>query len=231
MYTAIHASCSSRSRTVQGESTNSRPRRRVSHDITYNVRLPSTLGGELWFPIRAIIRGPDIPQLVDISKQVAARMREFPGLVDINPNLNLNSPELQVKVDRQRAADLGVRMADVGSTVRLMYSGRDEISTFKEGSEQYSVTMQLLTEQRDNPDVLGRLMVPSSKVGQVRLENLATIQRGSGPATLWRYNREFQVSVNANVAAGYPLDAAAAYTVRSIKAVGLPPGYSYLFSG
>src|SRR5437870_4389144 len=200
-------------------------------NITYNVRLPSTLGGELWFPIRAIIRGPDIPQLVEISKQVAARMREFPGLVDINPNLNLNSPELQVKVDRQRAADLGVRMADVGSTVRLMYSGRDEISTFKEGSEQYSVTMQLLTEQRDNPDVLGRLMVPSSKVGQVRLENLATIQRGSGPATLWRYNREFQVSVNANVAAGYPLDAAAAYTVRSIKAVGLPPGYSYLFSG
>src|SRR2546421_4033703 len=49
-----------------------------------------------------------------------------------------NSPELQVKVDRQRAADLGVRMADVGSTVRLMYSGRDEISTFKEGSEQRS---------------------------------------------------------------------------------------------
>ncbi len=200
-------------------------------NITYNVRLPSTLGGEQWFPIRAIIRGPDIPQLVEISKQVAARMREFPGLVDINPNLNLNSPELQVKVDRQRAADLGVRMADVGSTVRLMYSGRDEISTFKEGSEQYSVTMQLLTEQRDNPDVLGRLMVPSSKVGQVRLENVATIQRGSGPATLWRYNREFQVSVNANIVAGYPLDAAAAYTVRSIKAVGLPPGYSYLFSG
>ncbi len=200
-------------------------------NITYNVRLPSTLGGEQWFPIRAIIRGPEIPRLVEISKQVAARMRPFPGLVDINPNLNLNNPELQVKVDRQRAADLGVRMADVSTTVRLMYSGQDEISTFKEGSEQYPVTMQLLTEQRDNPEVLARLMVPSSKVGQVRLENIAAIQRGAGPASLWRYNREFQVSVNANVAAGYPLDAAAAYTVRSIKAVGLPPGYAYSFSG
>src|SRR5712692_9649066 len=200
-------------------------------NVTYNVRLPSTLGGEQYFPIRAIIRGPDIPHLVDISKQVAAKMRDFPGLVDINPNLNLNNPELQVKVDRQRAADLGVRMADVSTTVRLMYSGEDEISTFKEGSEQYPVTMQLLTEQRDNPEVLARLMVPSSKVGQVRLENIAAIQRGAGPASLWRYNREFQVSVNANVAAGYPLDAAAAYTVRSIKAVGLPPGYAYSFSG
>ncbi len=200
-------------------------------NVTYNVRLPSTLGGEQYYPIRAIIRGPDIPRLIEISKQVASRMREFPGLVDVNPNLNLNTPELQVKVDRQRAADLGVRMADVGSTVRLMYSGQDEISTFKEGSEQYPVTIQLLTEQRDNPDVLARLMVPSSKVGQVRLESIATVQRGAGPAALWRYNREFQVTVNANMAAGYPLDAAAAHTVRSISAVGLPPGYSFRFSG
>ncbi len=200
-------------------------------NVTYNVRLPSTLGGEQFFPVRAIIRGPDIPQLIELSKKVSAKMREFPGLVDVNPNLNLNTPELQVKVDRQRAADLGVRMADVGSTVRLMYSGQDEISTFKEGSEQYPVTMMLLTEQRDNPDVLGRLMVPSSKVGQVRLENVATIQRGSGPATLWRYNREFQVSVGANLAPDTPLDAAAAHTVRSINAVGLPVGYSFRFSG
>jgi hydrophobic/amphiphilic exporter-1 (mainly G- bacteria), HAE1 family len=201
------------------------------HNVTYNVRLPSTLGGEQFYPIRAIIRGPDIPQLIEISKQVAARMREFPGLVDINPNLNLNTPELQVKVDRQRAADLGVRMTDVSATVRLMYSGEDEISTFKEGSEQYPVTIQLLTEQRDNPDVLARLMVPSTKVGQVRLENIATIQRGAGPASLWRYNREFQVTVNSNIAAGYPLDAAASYTTRSIRAVGLPPGYSFQFGG
>jgi HAE1 family hydrophobic/amphiphilic exporter-1 len=142
----------------------------------------------------------------------------------------LNTPELQVKVDRQRAADLGVRMTDVSATVRLMYSGEDEISTFKEGSEQYPVTIQLLTEQRDNPEVLARLMVPSTR-GLVRLENVATIQRGAGPASLWRYNREFQVTVNSNIAAGYPLDAAAAYTTRSIRAVGLPPGYSFLFGG
>jgi HAE1 family hydrophobic/amphiphilic exporter-1 len=79
--------------------------------------------------------------------------------------------------------------------------------------------------------VLARLMVPSPKVGQVRLENIATILRGAGPASLWRYNREFQVTVNANIAAGYPLDAAAAHTARSIRTVGLPPGYSYLFGG
>jgi HAE1 family hydrophobic/amphiphilic exporter-1 len=222
---------SQRKRTHEQMATEIRRILGTFRNVTSNVRLPSTLGGEQYYPIRAIIRGPDIPRLVEISKQVAARMREFSGLVDVNPNLNLNTPELQVKVDRLRAADLGVRMADVGSTVRLMYSGEDEISNFKEGSEQYPVTMQLLTEQRDNPEVLARLMVPSSKVGQVRLESVATIQRGEGPASLWRYNREFQVTVNANIAAGYPLDAAAGYTSRSIRSVGLPPGYTFLFSG
>src|SRR6202167_2568899 len=201
------------------------------HNVTYNVRLPSVLGGEIYFPISAVIRGPDLNQLAEISKKVADRMHQYPDLVDINPSLNLNTPELQVKVDRQRAADIGVRMTDVSDAVRLFYSGEDEITRFKEGSEQYPVTMQLLPEQRDNPDVLNRMMVPSSKLGQVRLESVATIGRGFGPSTLWRYNREFEVSVYANIASGYPLDLAAAHTISSIKEVGLPAGYSYLFSG
>ncbi|HEX8879208.1 MAG TPA: efflux RND transporter permease subunit, partial [Candidatus Acidoferrum sp.] len=200
-------------------------------NMTYNVRLPSVLGGEIYFPISAVIRGPELSKLAEISKAAADRMAKYPELVDVNPSLNLNTPELQVKVDRQRAADIGVRMTDISDAVRLFYSGEDEITRFKEGSEQYPVTMQLLPQQRDNPDVLARMMVPSSKLGQVRLENVATIQRGAGPATLQRYNREFQVGVYANVAAGYPLDLAAAHTVQAIRDVGLPAGYSYLFSG
>jgi HAE1 family hydrophobic/amphiphilic exporter-1 len=148
------------------------------HNVTYNVRLPSVLGGEIYFPISAVIRGPDLNQLAEISKKVADRMRKYPDLVDVNPSLNLNTPELQVKVDRQRAADIGVRMTDISDAVRLFYSGEDEITRFKEGSEQYPVTMQLLPGAARQPDVLNRMMVPSSKLGQVRLESVATIGRG-----------------------------------------------------
>ncbi len=200
-------------------------------NMVSNVRLPSVFGGETYFPIGAVIRGPELNQLADLSKQVADLMRKYPELVDVNPSLNLNTPELQVKVDRQRAADIGVRMSDVSDAVRLFYSGEDEITRFKEGSEQYPVIMQLLERQRDNPDVLAQMMVPSTKLGQVRLENVATIVRGAGPATLWRYNREFEVTVYANVASGYPLDLAAAHTIDSIKQIGLPAGYSYRFTG
>src|SRR5258707_3291147 len=108
-------------------------------------------------------------QLAEISKRVAGLMMKYPELVDVNPSLNLNTPELQVKLDRQRAADSGVRMTDVSDAVRLFYSGEDEITRFKEGSEQYPVTMKLLPAQPDNPDVLARMMVAVSKIGHARL--------------------------------------------------------------
>jgi hydrophobic/amphiphilic exporter-1 (mainly G- bacteria), HAE1 family len=200
-------------------------------NIMFTVRLPTVLGGENYSPIRAVIRGPDVDKLAVYGVRAANAMREYPGMVDINPDLRLNKPELEVKVDRQRAADLGVSMADVGSAVRLMYSGEDEISTFKEGSEQYPVVMQLQPEQRDNMDVLARLMVPSATQGQVRLASVATIERGAGPQTLSRYNRQFQNSVTAQVARGYPLDAAADATSRAIRSLHLPPAYSFGFSG
>ena len=200
-------------------------------NIAISVRLPTVLGGENYAPVRAVIRGPDIAKLAVYGQRAALKMSEWPGMLDAAPDLKLNKPELQVKVDRQRAADLGVRMADVASAVRLMYSGQDEISTYKEGSEQYPVTMQLLPEQRDNPDILAQLMVPSAKEGQVRLESVAAIERGNGPITISRYNRQFQVSILANVVPGYPLDAAADATRRAILSLKMPAGYSFGFSG
>lgn len=201
-------------------------------DMRSRVMIPSALGGgETYFPIRAPILGPDFKKVTEIAKEIAIRMRTVPGLLDVDPGMSINSPELQVKIDRQRASDLGVRATDIAGAVRLMIAGEDQISTYKEGDEQYDVTMQLLPEQQKNPEVLSRLMIPSTKVGQVRLDNVATILRGVGPARIERYNRQFQVSVNASNAPDFPLDAAARATGEEIRKVGLPPGYTYRFTG
>jgi len=88
-------------------------------------------------------------------------------------------PRLQVRIDRQRASDW-VFAPPTSPAVRLMISGEDQISTYKEGDEQYDVTLQLLPEQQRDREVLARLMIPSSKVGQVRLDNIATIEHGLG---------------------------------------------------
>jgi len=136
-----------------------------------------------------------------------------------------------VKVDRQKASDLGVRVSDVAHAVRLMFSGEDEISTYKEGDEQYRVTMMLLPEQRNNPEMLSRLMVPSAKLGQVRLDNLAAIVRGAGPSRIERYNRQFQVGLNANLQPGVPLDEAARLANQAVSHLNLPEGYKFKHSG
>ena len=196
-------------------------------NLRSKIIIPSALGGgEMFFPIRTLILGPDFLKSAELSKQVAERIRAIPGLLDVEASVSLNSPELQVKIDRQRASDLGVRAADVASAVRLMISGEDQISTYKEGDEQYDVTLQLLPEQQRDREVLERLMIPSTKVGQVRLDNLATIQHGLGPSRIERFNRQFQVSVNANNAPDFPLDLAARTVNEEIRKVGLPSGYS-----
>jgi HAE1 family hydrophobic/amphiphilic exporter-1 len=204
----------------------------VYPNLRYRVMMPSALGGgETYFPIRALILGPDFAKVASLAQETASRLRRIPGLVDIDTSMSINSPELDVKIDRQRASDLGVRAADVGNAVRLMIAGEDQISTYKEGDEQYDVTLQLLPEQQKDPEVLSRLMIPSSKVGQVRLDSVAQIARGLGPARIDRYNRQFQGGIYGNNAPDFPLGDAARAVAEDVRRAGLPPGYSFRFSG
>jgi HAE1 family hydrophobic/amphiphilic exporter-1 len=203
-------------------------------NMRYRVNIPSALGGggeAQFYPIRGSLLGQDFNKVAELAKQGSDEMKKMPGLVDVEPGLNLNNPELQVRVDRQKASDLGVRIADVARAVRLMFSGEDEISTYKEGDEQYRVTMQLLPEQRNNPEMLARLMVPSTKLGQTRLDNLAAITRGAGPSRIERLNRQFQVSLNSNLRPSVALDEGARQAMEAIGRVNRPAGYKFTFFG
>ncbi|MCC6862150.1 MAG: efflux RND transporter permease subunit [Bryobacterales bacterium] len=196
------------------------------------VSFPNALGGRDSFsPIRGMLLGPDLQKLSDIAKEVSAELMSTPSVVDVKANVNLNNPELQVNIDRARASDLGVRVADIAGAVRLSMSGEDQISTYKEGSEQYPVTIRLMPAQRDNPAVLSRLLVPSSKLGLIRLDSVARLERGLGPSRIDRYNRQFSVGIYGNVAPGHSLAEAAADTQAVVNKIGLPTGYQLRFSG
>jgi hydrophobic/amphiphilic exporter-1 (mainly G- bacteria), HAE1 family len=209
--------------------------RAASTDYAYarpRVNFPNILGGRDTFaPIRAMLLGPDIRTLVEIGKTVNQELLKEPTITDIKVNLNLNNPELQVNIDRQLASDLGVRVADIAGAVRLLMSGEDQISTFKEGSEQYPVMMRLLSHQRDNPEVLGRLLVPSATRGLIRLDSIASLQHGLGPSRIDRYARQFGIGIYGNVANTASLNEAAAAAQRVFQRIDLPPGYSVRFSG
>ena len=196
------------------------------------VAFPNTLGGRDTFaPIRAQLLGPDLAPIVEIAKQANTELLKVPSVSDIKVNLNLSAPEMQVKIDRTRASDLGVRVSDISSAVRLLMSGEDEISTYKEGAEQYPVTMRLLPGQRDEPLMLSRILVPSARLGLIRLDSVASLERGFGPSRIDRYARQFSVGIMGNVAPGYSLSDAADATMATIRNIGLPAGYSMIFSG
>ena len=195
------------------------------------ITFPNILGGRDSFaPIRLQLLGPDINKLVGFAKQLNAELLRESSIVDVKVNLNLNNPELQVKIDRGLASDLGVRVSDVAASVRMLMSGEDQISTFKEGSEQYPVMMRLLPGQRDDKLVLSRLLVPSAK-GLVRLESVASLEQGVGPSRIDRFNRQFSVGVYGNVALGSSLGVAADAAAAAIDRVTLPPGYRVVVAG
>ena len=196
------------------------------------INFPNVLGGRDSFsPIRGMLLGPEIKVISAIAKDVSKELMKSTSVVDIKANINLNNPELQVKIDRPKASDLGVRVSDIGGAVRLLMSGEDEISTYKEGSEQYPVTIRLMPGQRDNPDMLSRLLVPSAKVGLIRLDSVAQLERGLGPSRIDRYARQFSVGLYGNVAPGHSLNEAAADTLAVVDKVGMPAGYQLKFSG
>ena len=195
------------------------------------VTFPNILGGrDAFAPIRLQLLGPDISKLVGFAKSINTELAKEPSIVDIKVNLNLNNPELQVNIDRGLASDLGVRVSDVANSVRLLMSGEDQISTFKEDSEQYPVMMRLLPHQRDDKNVLSRLLVPSAK-GLIRLDSVAQLEQGLGPSRIDRFNRQFSVGIYGNVALGSSLGVAATAAADAISRVSLPPGYRVAFSG
>jgi HAE1 family hydrophobic/amphiphilic exporter-1 len=137
---------------------------------------------------------------------------------------------VHVAVDRKRAADLGIRMSTVGTALRLMVAGDDQISTYREGAEQYPIKIRVLENQRRDVNSIGKLTVPSPQ-GPVRIDNIAKLQRGLGPSTLQRFNRQFSVGINADTAPGRALDEAVA-TVRQLAAgLDMSPEYALVLTG
>jgi HAE1 family hydrophobic/amphiphilic exporter-1 len=182
------------------------------------------------YAISLNLLGPDLNQLADYSMKLLAATQQTSSIVDPKLSLSVSNPEIHVAVDRRRAADLGVRMATIGNTLRLAVSGDDLISFYKEGQEQYPVKIRVLESQRRDAQEIGRLTVPSPN-GPVRIDNIARIEAGLGPSALQRSNRQFTVMLNAGLAPGHALDEAANEIRRLVAALNLPPTMSFRMQG
>ena len=158
-------------------------------------------GGNQNADIQFIINGPDLVKLDTYSKQLVARVRQMKGVVDVDTSLNAGKPEVSVRVDRPKAADLGVQIADAAEALRLLVGG-DQVTTYNEGGEQYQVHLRAKAANRSTQEAVASLTVPSARLGTVSLDNVATFSRGSAPSDINRLRRQRQVTVFANLLPG-----------------------------
>lgn len=180
--------------------------------------------------VQMVIAGPDMKKLDQYSASMVEKMKNNPNIVDADRTLLPGKPELRVSIDRQRAADMGVRVADISQALNIMIAGQ-EITTFNEGTEQYDVVVRAQGEFRRNPESLRRMTVPSSFGWTVGLENLVKVEEGTGPATIDRLNRQRQVTVLANVPRGGAQSAAVESVRQYALEAAMEPGYAIVPTG
>ena len=194
-------------------------------DLKADVSLvPIMSGGMAQAMIMYDVSGPDLKQLEKYSESIQASMRKIPGAVDVSSNLVTGKPEVSVKIDREKAADLGVSVADVASALQLLVGGM-KVSTYEEAGQQYEVRVRAERQFRADAEALGVLTVPSMKLGAVPLTDVVTLESGTGPAQINRLNRRRQVTFLANVSPGFSEAAVLDGVKQAIAAENMPDGY------
>jgi len=169
------------------------------------------------------LAGPDLAELKRVSDRIAQRLAATEGIVDVDTNLDLDQPQVHVRVDRARLAEYGLTAADVYDVVQTLLTAR-EVSKFTADGRRYDVRVKVLPEQARSFRDVSAMAVRTGTGELVRLENLATVQPAVGPAAINRRDRERSVLVTANLSQGMTLDRAVT-ALEQIVDEELPAGY------
>ncbi|MEO8436071.1 MAG: efflux RND transporter permease subunit [Pyrinomonadaceae bacterium] len=174
--------------------------------------------------IQFVLGGPDLQKLTKYSEDLLAKMKTIPDVVDADSTLIGGKPEVRVVIDRARAGDLGVRIGDISQALNTLVAGQ-KVSTFNAGIDQLNVRVRAIGEFRASVEALKRMIVTSSKIGWVSLDNLVRLEEGTGPSAIDRLNRERQVTLLGNVKAGGSQAAVISQMEQFVKEERMEPGY------
>jgi HAE1 family hydrophobic/amphiphilic exporter-1 len=216
---------SRRERTQFAIMQEARERLRAYPELRASVQQVSLVsgGGFRQTPFNLVLRGPELDRLGTYARSLVQRLAAIRGFVDVDTAQAQRSPELQVAVDRQRAADLGVRMADVATTLRILVGG-EKVGFYREGGEQYDVRLRLAEPFRRDAGALGDVTVPAAGGQLVRLANLARLVPGMSPAQIDRYAQERQITVVSNLYQK-PLGEAMQQALAIVAELDMAPAY------
>ncbi len=144
------------------------------------------------------------PEMAKLVGTFVDKLRDYPGLQNIDTDLRLNTPELKVVVNRDKLADVGVDVGAVGRTLESMLGGR-QVTRFRDTGEQYDVIVQVKKQDRSDPADIANIYVRTAQGGMVQLSNFLTVSETVSPQSLNHFNRLRAVKVQASIAPGYAL--------------------------
>lgn len=203
-------------------------RERLKHfrDLTIGVQPPSMIRGagpnkDLQF----FIQGPDFAQLEKYVAVVMKTLRDTPGVRDLESSYEPGKPEVRVRINRDKAADLNVNVASIATALSTLVGGDQQVTTYREGEDRYNVQLRVEKQFRDSSRALDRLYVPSASLGNVPLSNVVLLEDGSGPTQIDRVNRQRQIMISANLVEGQALSNIIPLLNQTVAGLNMPADY------
>ncbi len=173
------------------------------------------------------VSGPDLQQLSKYSQAILKEFAKVPGVVDADSSLIVGKPELDMKIDRDRAADLGVNVASIAQTAQLMVGGLKVTDYFEKG-EQYEVHVRAPLDYRNDWSVIRQMNVPSTTPGAViKLEDVTKMSPGEGPSQITRQDRRRNVNITCNLLPTASQQAVASALAQIIENQHMPADYKF----
>jgi multidrug efflux pump len=180
------------------------------------------------FPVELSVRGPDWNKLVELSGELKDKLVRTGTVVDLDTDYQVGMPELRIAPDRARAADLGVSMEDVATTINALVAGV-RVGKYSSAGRRVDVRLRLLAAQRSRPEDLARLRVRAASGELIPLSALTTLEERPALQAVTRSDRERAISLFGNVAPGHLQSQALAEVERLGRE--LPSGYRVVPGG
>jgi len=179
--------------------------------------------------IEVKIKGQELDQLFDLARQTSDTMNKLAHFTNIYVSMDLTKPEYQVLVDRTRAAELGVSVVDVASTVRSMISG--QVATrYREGDYFYNIRVMIPEQHFTSKQEVENLVLNCAQGGYLRLKDVARVIPAVGPVEIAREDQVKEVIVRGD-AAGVSVGQALSELKGNLSKLTLPVGYEISYGG
>lgn len=167
-------------------------------------------------PLNIVLGGTNYDELAQWRDIVIQEAEKNPGLSNLQSDYKERKPKIDVAIDRDRAADLGVSLSAVGRTLETILGSR-VVTTFIDRGEEYRVILQGADERRQTPSDLDNIYVRSANSAElIPLSNLVTLKEVAGPVDLSRFDRMRSISISGSINPGYSLGAAIAYLEKIV---------------